>query len=256
LHLKNLNFSDLDGTYDNIGIAIAAFERSKTVTRFNSKFDKFWAACQETGIDVSTTDTTTNLTTLPDGILTVTQLKGLVLFNDPDKGNCAVCHSTTGYTNADGTFLPPLFTDFTYDNLGIPTNPRVEELSGVAQPDLGLGGRADINDPAEYGKFKVPTLRNVAKSDPYAHNGYFPTLKEIVHFYNTWDVGTWESPEVPETVNDVELGDLGLSSLEEWQIVDFMKTLTDPPRNEPVKFSRFMGRTSLECLQTMESELN
>lgn len=81
---------------------------------------------------MSTINTTTNLAMLPDGILTATQLKGLSPFNAPDKGNC---YSTTDYTNADGTFLSPLFTDFTYDNLGIPTNSRVKELSGVAQPN-------------------------------------------------------------------------------------------------------------------------
>ena len=219
--------NDVAGTYDNIGIAIAAFERSNIITRFNSKFDQFWVACQQKGIDVSLIDTYTDLATLPDGILTATQLQGLALFNDAGKGNCAACHPTTNYTDVDGIVYPPLFTDYSYDNLGIPTNPRVEELSGVAPPDLGLGGvLADPNE--EYGKFKVPTLRNVAKTAPYGHNGYFPTLKEIVNFYNTRDhVGKWEPAEVPETVNTTELGDLGLTRQEEWQITAFLKALTD-----------------------------
>ena len=176
---------------------------------------------------MSTIDTTTTLATLPDGILTVTQLKGLALFNDVTKGNCAACHPTTDYTDDQGNVYPPLFTDFTYDNLGIPTNWRVYELAGGAPPDNGLGGREDIMDPAEYGKFKVPTLRNVAKTAPYGHNGYFPTLKEIVNFYNTRDAGAWDDPEVPATVNTTELGNLGLSRQEEWQIVAFLKSLTD-----------------------------
>lgn len=220
------DFTDTEGTYDNIGRAIAAFERSMTVTRFNSKFDEFWTECRNQGIDVSSIDMTTDLTTLPEGILTAGQLKGLALFNDPAKGNCAACHFTTNYVDTQGNVYPPLFTDFTYDNLGIPTNLTLYNLTGGVPPDLGLGGREDIMDPAEYGKFKVPTLRNVAKSAPYGHNGYFPTMEEIVNFYNTRDVADWELPEVPSNVN-IEIGNLGLTRQEEWQIVAFMRTLTD-----------------------------
>lgn len=219
------DFNDVQGTFDNIAHAIAAFERSSAVTRFNSKFDKFWAACRRAGIDVSTIDTTTDPETLPQGILTSLQLTGLALFNDIDKGNCAACHVTTDYVDSAGNVLPPLFTDFTFDNLGIPTNPRVFELAGGAPPDLGLGGR--LNEPTEYGKFKVPTLRNVAHTAPYGHNGYFPTLKEVVNFYNTRDVNVWDAPEVPENVNVDELGNLGLTRREELAIVTFLRSLSD-----------------------------
>jgi cytochrome c peroxidase len=93
-----------------------------------------------------------------------------------------------------------LFTDYTFDNLGIPQN--LENPAGVAPDfvDLGLGGflknagyDEDVYLP-EWGKYKVPTLRNVdLRSDEdfvkaYGHNGYFKTLEGIVHFYNTWDV--------------------------------------------------------------------
>jgi len=83
---------------------------------------------------------------------------------------------------------------------------------------------------SENGKFKVPTLRNVLHSAPYGHNGYFRTLQEIVHFYNTRDVPGegWPTPEYDEgTVNRDELGKLGLSRQQENAIVSFMKTLTD-----------------------------
>ena len=138
--------------------------------------------------------------------------------------------SATNYVDPETDVeFPPLFTDFTYDNLGIPTNWRVYKLAGGAPPDLGLGGRDDINDPAEYGKFKVPTLRNVAHTAPYGHNGFFPTLKEIVNFYNTRDVigAGWDAPEVPQNVNGDELGNLELNRKEEWAIVAFMQSLTD-----------------------------
>jgi cytochrome c peroxidase len=99
----------------------------------------------------------------------------------------------------------------------------------------------------EMGKMKVPTLRNVDRR-PYrefvkafAHNGYFKSLKDIVHFYNTRDVlescetamnpnpgmNCWPAPEVAENVNTDELGDLGLSDKEEDDLVEFMKALSD-----------------------------
>jgi cytochrome c peroxidase len=220
----NTDFSNVDETYNNIGRAIAAFERSNTVTKFTSKFDKFWRACQAAGIVVSQINRTTELSTLPQGILTTRQLQGLALFND--KGKCSACHTTSNHVDpATNTVYPPLFTDFTYDNLGLPTNQRVYDLAGGSPPDLGLGGF--LKDPAENGKFKVPTLRNVAKSPPYGHNGYFATLADIVHFYNTRDLGGWPDSEYPDTMNKTELGDLKLSPAEEWSIVVFMQSLTD-----------------------------
>ena len=83
------------------------------------------------------------------------------------------------------------------------------------------------------GKHKVPTLRNVDKrpgvgfTRAYGHNGYFKSLEEIVHFYNTRDIEDWPDPEVSENVNTDELGNLGLTPEEEGAIVAFMKTLTD-----------------------------
>ena len=85
------------------------------------------------------------------------------------------------------------------------------------------------------GKHKVPTLRNVDKRPTpdlvkaYGHNGYFKSLEDVVHFYNTRDVPGegWPPPEVANNVNTAELGNLGLSPREEAAIVAFMKTLTD-----------------------------
>ena len=81
--------------------------------------------------------------------------------------------------------------------------------------------------PSEDGKFKVSSLRNIEMSAPYSHNGYFVTLEDIVHFYNTRDVATWPAPEVAATVNHVELGNLGLTAQEEADLVAFLQTLTD-----------------------------
>jgi len=136
--------------------------------------------------------------------------------------------------------VPPVFTDFTFDNLGVPQNTEYP-LPAVAPPDLGLG--PIVGDPDENGKFKVMPVRNIGLSAPYAHNGLFVKLKDIVHFYNTRDVkpecpgayteaealavDCWPAPEVAETVNDAELGDLGLTPEEEGLIVSFLKALSD-----------------------------
>ncbi len=111
--------------------------------------------------------------------------------------------------------------------------------------DPGLGGRADIaaKDPLglQIGKHKVMTLRNIELTPPYAHNGVFATLDQIVHFYNTRDAlgvcidntdpgfgeTCWPAPEVPQNVNVDELGDLNLTAAQEADIVAFLKTLTD-----------------------------
>jgi cytochrome c peroxidase len=137
--------------------------------------------------------------------------------------------------------IPPVFTDFTYDNLGVPQNVNIP-----GQPiDQGLGDRPDIaaNDPngLQLGKHKVMSLRNIAITPPYGHNGVFATLEQIVHFYNTRDtlgvcadnndpgfgVTCWPAPEVPQNVNVDELGNLNLTRKQEAKIVAFLKTLTD-----------------------------
>jgi len=91
--------------------------------------------------------------------------------------------------------------------------------------DLGLG--VTVGDPAENGKFRVPTLRHVALTGPYLHNGIFKTLFTVVAFYNTRDVAPWPGPEVEQNVNTEEMGNLKLSNQEVEDIVAFMNSLTD-----------------------------
>ncbi len=178
--------------------------------------------------------------------LTKAEQRGYALFRG--KGTCHSCHSSNG--------KEALFTDFTYDNLGVPKNPdnpfytmpEIYNPDGANWVDGGLGGflkSAGYSETiwgAEWGKQKVPTLRNVAlgscEAEPdnsdcivkaYGHNGYFKSLEEIVHFYNTRDVpgAAWPDPEVAENVNTGKLGDLGLTPGEEADIVAFLKTLSD-----------------------------
>lgn len=201
-------FEDSNTAYHNIAEAVAEYERSAELNQFSSKYDLYLAGKVK---------------------LTEQEQRGLKLFEDEKKGNCAVCHPSR--LGDDGKF--PLFTDFTYDNLGVPKNPknpfyhlpRQFNPDGIKFVDLGLGGA--INKSAENGKFKVPSLRNIAKTSPYLHNGIFKTLRQVVVFHNTRDVGTWPPPEVPENVNRDELGDLGLTEQDTDDIVAFMRTLTD-----------------------------
>lgn len=170
-----------DQVYDRIAAAVAAYERSREVNPFSSKFDRSLAG---------------------GTALTTEEKEGLDLF--VGRGKCANCHPVD--RGPDGQ--PPLFTDFTFDNLGVPRNPenpwyqasRELNPSGAAWVDDGLGaflatqtawrGFAEAN----LGKHKVPTLRNVelrpteAFVKAFMHNGYFKTLAGLVHFYNTRDV--------------------------------------------------------------------
>lgn len=207
--------------YTRMTEAIAAFEKSPMFNRFTSKFDFYLVGRTQ---------------------LSEQELAGLAVFQDETKGNCAACHISTPGIAPDGNLFPPLFTDFTYDNIGVPRNLNIP---GNPEPDPGLGGREDIaaRDPSggELGKHKVMGLRNIAITPPYAHNGVFQTLEQIVHFYNTRDVlgfvpdnndpgfatQGWPTPEISQNVNTDELGDLGLTAEEEAALVAFMKTLTD-----------------------------
>lgn len=200
--------SNPDTAFTNMADAIEAYEKTSEVSPFSSKYDSWLRGETE---------------------LSMQELRGLKLFEAEDKGNCAACHPSR--PAEDGS--PPLFTDFTYDNLGTPRNPEnpfyslPSELNsdGFAFVDLGLG--KTVNDPAQNGKFRVSTLRNVAITPPYMHNGVFKTLFNVMAFYNTRDVAEWPAPEVSANVNMEELGDLGLTNQELEDLVAFLRTLTD-----------------------------
>ena len=138
-------------------------------------------------------------------------------------------------TTADAASGKVLFTAFGYDNAGVPKNPknRFYTLDAKANPagkdcvDLGLGGQ--LKKPSENGKFKVPSLRNVALTAPYTHNGYFTSLKDVVKFYNTRDVTSagWPAPAVAENMNKKDMGNLKLTDSELDDIVAFLNTLSD-----------------------------
>ncbi|HEY7872123.1 MAG TPA: cytochrome c peroxidase [Rudaea sp.] len=114
-------------------------------------------------------------------MLSPQELRGLALFNRPDKGNCATCHTSTSVSGQ-----PPVFTDYTYDNLGVPRNPQIPANADPDYFDVGLCGpfRTDLAARTDLcGQFKVPTLRNVATRHVFFHNGYFHDLKTAIEFY-------------------------------------------------------------------------
>jgi cytochrome c peroxidase len=207
-------FADVDRAFTAISEAIAAFERGAEVSPFTSKYDAYLRGT---------------------ALLTAQERRGLELYEG--RAGCAACHPNA--LREDGKL--PLFTDFTYDNLGVPRNPAnpfyTMPLSvnpdGAGFVDIGLAGNArvisDGRAAENRGRIKVPTLRNLAKTGPYMHNGVFTTLKDVVAFYNRRDLDPvrFGPPEVPETVNREELGNLGLSDAEEDALVAFLKTLSD-----------------------------
>jgi len=228
--------ANASAAYDQVALSIAAYEASAESNAYTSKYDYYLKGM---------------------AALTKEEKNGLNLFKS--KGKCARCHVLERGPNGE----PPLFTDFTFDNLGVPRNPDNPFYSnaafnpdGYSWTDKGLGGflssRMDYQQfaGANYGKQKVPTLRNVDKRPhanfvkAYGHNGYFKSLKGIVHFYNTRDAkpacadpftreadalqqNCWPAPEVAVNMNTKEVGNLHLTEAQEDAIVAFMKTLSD-----------------------------
>jgi cytochrome c peroxidase len=114
--------------------------------------------------------------------LTQQELRGLKLFVDPLKGNCAECHPNTAGPGGRG----PDFTDYAYRALGVPRNPEIAANADPNFHDLGVCGprRVDLRAETQYcGYFKTPTLRNVARRTRFFHNGRFRTLEQVLQFY-------------------------------------------------------------------------
>jgi cytochrome c peroxidase len=126
-----------------------------------------------------------------EATLSPQETRGLEVFNEPAKGNCARCHPSAV---RQGAF--PQFTDFGYIALGVPRNARIPANRDANYFDLGLCGplRADLRDKTQYcGMFRTPTLRNVAKRTVFFHNGAVRSLADAVRFYAERDThpGKW-----------------------------------------------------------------
>ena len=156
------------------------------------------------------------------------------------------CHAIAPAGPNDPVQTPYLFTNFAYQNTGAPKNPGnpFYSLPGALNLNgsnfIDAGHSTVVNDPLEKGKFKIPSLRNVAVTPPYMHNGVFSTLRTVIVFNNTRDEKTanWPAPEVPENVHrhmpmpdgscmPNKFGCLKLTDDEVDAIVSFLGTLTD-----------------------------
>lgn len=183
-------FGTSDITLERIENALASFER--TLLSGNSAFDRY-----QFGGD--------------SHALTPEQARGLAVFLDPNRGNCASCHTISAQY--------ALFTDGKFHNTG----------EGVTDEgtfkDVGRFQQTHVE--ADRGAFKTPTLRNVAKTAPYMHDGSLQTLRQVVDFYAG---GGNSNPDL-----DKEMKSIHLSGQDRADLVEFLKSLTGdlPPNAGP-----------------------
>lgn len=196
-----------DAALNAAGDALQAFQQStEFAPRYTSKYDAWQAGKVE---------------------LTPLESRGNFVFQD--SGMCLNCHRAF---NPDG---PVMFTDWTFHNLGVPSNPAAPFIKALGADskyiDEGLFAHPRLTDEERAlakGKFRTPSLRNIALTAPYMHNGVFKTLREVVEFYNSRDVSDrWGPPEIKENMNTEDMGNLKLPERDIEALVAFMKTLTD-----------------------------
>ncbi|MEM6383070.1 MAG: cytochrome c peroxidase [Pseudomonadota bacterium] len=209
---------DPDAAYTAMTEAIAAFERTDFFAPFDSKYDRFLRG------EVALTDQ---------------EELGRILFFSEQFTNCNQCHQTSR------SAIDPqeTFSDYLFHNIGTPQNWTLRDRNGVQQGtiDGGLALNPDVDAAEEtVGRFRTPTLRNVAVTGPYMHNGVFADLRTVVLFYNTYNTRSderlinpetglaFDPPPVPQT--------LSLDKLEHGPALDdkridalvaFLRTLTD-----------------------------
>ncbi|MEM6293662.1 MAG: cytochrome c peroxidase [Myxococcota bacterium] len=202
--------------YEAMTEAIGAYERTETFAPFDSRYDRSLRG---------------------EVALTFTELTGKAIFFS-QFANCAVCHQLNSEGDPIGEREEP-FTGYEFHNIGVPVNEMARAANGVSGPDLGLSNREDIDDPSLRGAFKVPTLRNVAVTGPYMHNGVFDDLRTVIEFYDHFtnpevrelnpETGEpWRAPEVPETVATdlLQVGD-PMTDADVTALVCFLRALTD-----------------------------
>ncbi|GAA0700495.1 cytochrome-c peroxidase [Marinobacterium maritimum] len=201
--------------YAAMADSLEAFEQTEFFAPFDSKYDRFLRG---------------------EAKLTDQEELGRLLFFSQQFTNCNQCHQLRKSARA----RDESFSNYEYRNIGTPVNAELRAANGVAPDfvDRGLLDNPAVDDPAHAGKFKVPTLRNVAVTGPYMHNGVFKDLRTVVLFYDKYNNPTrtnnpetgepWGKPEVADTLalKELEHG----PALEDERvdaIVAFLKTLTD-----------------------------
>ena len=204
-----------DRAYEVLTDAIARFEQTPAISPFDSKYDRYLRGEYQ---------------------LTGPEELGMTLFFSKQFTNCNLCHQLRPLPAA----RDELFTNHQFFNIGVPANPELVAAKGGAFVDAGATDNPAGRDAAQRGKFKTPTLRNVAVTGPYMHNGVFRDLETVIRFYNSYNSIAEKSKINPETGKpwgppEVD-GTLAMAELETGPALDdrrvaalvaFLKTLTD-----------------------------
>ncbi|MEJ2114707.1 MAG: cytochrome c peroxidase [Gammaproteobacteria bacterium] len=216
-HFGERVFYNTDQAFHALAESIAVFEKTEEFAPFDSKSDRHLRGEYE---------------------MTNAEELGMTLFFSQQFTSCNICHQLKPIPSQEGE----TFTNYQYHNIGVPVNLKARKVNGVAADhvDQGLLDHPMINDMKQAGKFKVPTLRNVAVTAPYMHNGVFEELRTVILFYNKYNSKSkkrqinpetsepWRAPEVPENLSLEELqtgpalDDRRINAL-----LAFLKTLTD-----------------------------
>jgi len=204
-------FDNDEKAYKAMTQAIASYERTEEFSPFDSKYDRYLKGEYD-------------LTPLED--------LGKSIFFSNNNNSCSNCHVLKGEDKEGETF-----TNYEYHNIGTPINHTLRAKNGVKDIDDGLLANPQIKNINQKGKHKTPTLRNVAVTAPYMHNGVFKDLKTVVEFYDKYNnkdrkinpetKKEWDEPEVKENISLKELKAVKLTDRKIEALVAFMKLLTD-----------------------------
>ncbi len=204
-------FKNDDTAYLKMTKAIEVFEQSDFFAPFDSKYDRYLEGRYD-------------LTPLED--------LGRSLFYSNANTNCSSCHTLKKEDQKRETF-----SNYEFHNIGTPINTALRAKNGVRKKDDGLLNNPLVKDIKHQGKYKVPTLRNVAITSPYMHNGVFSDLKTVILFYDKFNNKkniinpetnkAWRNAERENTINKKDLKMKKLSERKVDALVAFLKLLTD-----------------------------
>lgn len=209
----NSILDDMDEAYTAMTDSIAAFEKTDFFAPFDSKYDRYIKGEYE---------------------MTAEEELGMALFFSNNNTNCSTCHVLKGEDQPGETF-----SNYEYHNIGIPVNTGLRQKNGVkaGHVDHGLLDNPAIDDASHDGKFKVPTLRNIAVTAPYMHNGVFQDLRTVIEFYDQYnneerqvnpETGQlWQEAEVEPTINREDLKAKKLTDRKIDALIAFLEILTD-----------------------------
>jgi len=231
-HYGKQVFDDHGAAYAAMTDALATFERSELFAPFDSRYDRsLLPVSDERRYEYDPASKAA---------------AGKALFFSSQFTSCATCHLRHTLGSAEANVEP--FSAYEYHNLGVPENVELRERNG-AGIDRGLGGILD--DAAEDGKFRTPTLRNVAVTAPYMHNGVFRELSTVIRFYEHIKRGargdaddaldpetgaTWREPETSANFSELELSQGSKDLTDDANVLAiecFLLSLTDA-RYEPL----------------------